>query len=72
MIVTTGKVRHGTVEIDARVISEGAMVAILALEDDETFELDAKDEANLLAAMVEAERGETLSAAEVLAGIHGR
>ena len=36
MIVTTGKVRHGAIEIDARALTEGAMVTILALEGDST------------------------------------
>ena len=72
MIVTTGKVRHGAIEIDARALTEGAMVTILALEGDETFELDVRDEFDLLTAIAEAERGETLTAAEVLAAIRCR
>ncbi len=72
MIVTTGKVKHGVIQLEPTVLTEGARVTILAWEDDDTFELDATDEANLLAAIAEAERGETLSAAEVLAGIQSQ
>ena len=72
MIVTTGNVTHGVIELEPTILTEGAKVTILALEDDDTFELDATDEANLLAAIAEAERGETHSAAEVLAGIRSR
>ena len=72
MIVTTGNVTHGVIELEPTILTEGAKVTTLALEDDDTFELDATDEANLLAAIAEVERGETHSAAEVLAGIRSR
>jgi hypothetical protein len=44
----------------------------LAREGEESFELGPKDEAALLAAIAEAERGETVSAAEVLRKIRGK
>jgi hypothetical protein len=37
---------------------EGAKVTILVHEDDETFEVNAEEEANLLAAIAEANREE--------------
>ena len=41
-------------------------MTVLAPEGDETFELLPEEEAKLLAAIAEAERGETTSAAYVL------
>lgn len=66
MLITTGKVRGGTIQIDARNLPEGATVTVLAPEGDETFELSSEEEAKLLAAIAEAERGETTNAADLL------
>ena len=43
----------------------------LAPEQDETFVLDSKDEAALLAALAEADRGETISDEELLNRLRG-
>jgi hypothetical protein len=72
MIITTGRVRSGKIEIDDATLPEGTKVTVLAREGEETFELALEDEAALLAAIEEAERGETVSAAEVLRKIHGK
>jgi hypothetical protein len=45
---------------------EGTLVPVLAPEGDETFELATEEEATLLAAIAEAERGETTNAADLL------
>jgi hypothetical protein len=66
MLITTGKVRGGTIQIDAKSLPEGATVTVLAPEGDETFELSSEEEAKLLAAIAEAERGETTSAVQIL------
>ena len=66
MLITTGKVHGGTIKIDAKGLPEGATVTVLAPEGDETFELAPADEAKLLAAIGEADRGETTSASQVL------
>ncbi len=66
MLVTTGKVRHGTVEIEGKNLPEGATVTILVPEGDETFVLSPEDEGRLLAAIGEAERGEVVDASVVL------
>lgn len=66
MRVTTGTVRHGNVELDAKDIPEGTTVTVLAPEGDETFDLGPADEAKLLAAIEEAARGQTTAAAEVI------
>lgn len=66
MLITTGIVHGGTIQIDAKSLPAGATVTVLAPEGDETFELSSEDEAKLLAAIAEAERGETTNAAELL------
>lgn len=66
MLITTGKVHDGAIEVDVQDLPEGATVTVLAHEGDETFELDAAQEASLLAAIAEAERGEVFDAWRVL------
>ena len=66
MLVTTGKVRHGAVEIEGKGLPEGATVTILVPEGDETFLLAPEDERRLLAAIDEVERGEVIDASVVL------
>jgi hypothetical protein len=65
MLITTGQVHGGAIEVDSGSLPEGTKVTILVHEDDETFELGADDEAALLAAIAEADRGDGLSASEV-------
>ena len=66
MLITTGKVLGGTIKVDEKSLPEGAIVMVLAPEGDETFELLPEEEAKLLAAIAEAEQGETTSAADIL------
>jgi hypothetical protein len=66
MRITTGKVLGGMIKVDAKSLPEGVIVTVLAPEGDETFELLPEEEAKLLAAIAEAVRGETASAAYVL------
>jgi hypothetical protein len=66
MLITTGKVNNGVIQIDSKDLPDGTTVTLLAHEGDETFELDAAQEAELLTAIAEAERGEFVSASEVL------
>lgn len=63
MRITTEKVHGGTIKVD---LPEGAAVTVLDPEGDETFDLSSEEEAKLLAAIAEAERGETTSAANLL------
>lgn len=69
MLIATGKVIAGTLKVDAGNLPEGATVTVLVLEGDGTFELSSEKEAALLAAIAEAERGETTGVAQVLAGL---
>jgi hypothetical protein len=66
MLITTGKVLGGTIKVDVQGLSEGAVVTVLAPEGDETFELSPEEEAKLLAAIAEAERGEATNASDIL------
>lgn len=66
MLIATGKVRHGTIEVDAGTLPEGTTVTVLAAEGDESFQLGPGDEALLLAAIEEAGRGDTVSPSQVL------
>jgi hypothetical protein len=60
MLITTGQVHNGAIEVN-NTLPEGAKVTILIHEDDETFEVTAEEEATLLAAIAEADRGDTWS-----------
>ena len=66
MLITTAKVNNGVIQIDTNDLPDGTTVTVLAHEGDETFELDEVQETELLAALAEAERGELISAAELL------
>lgn len=66
MLITTGKVLGGIIKLDEKSLPEGAIVTVLAPEGDETFELRPEEEVQLLAAIAEAERGETTDASRVL------
>jgi len=62
MRVTTGRVDDGRIEVSRESLAEGEAVIVLALEGDETFTLDPQDEAALLAAIAEGDRGDVISA----------
>jgi hypothetical protein len=66
MLITTAKVNNGVIEVDSNELPDGTTVTLLALEEDEMFELDATQETLLLGAIAEAERGEVISAEELL------
>jgi hypothetical protein len=64
MLITTSRVQNGAIEVDN--LPDGAKVTILVHEDDEAFEVSAEQEAKLLAAIAEAERGDHISASQLL------
>lgn len=66
MQLATGTVIGGKVIVDGASLPDGTVVTILAREMDETFEVPPELEAELLASIAEADRGETISAAELL------
>jgi hypothetical protein len=66
MLITTGRVSGGSIELETGNLPEGARVTIIAPENGEVFALSADDEAKLLDAVAEAECGETIPASELL------
>lgn len=71
MQIASGKVINGRVVVDGD-LPEGADVRLLALDGEETFEVDAELEAVLLQSIAQGERGETVSAADLLGEMRSR
>ncbi len=69
MRLATGKVRKGAIVLDGTPFEEGETVTVIARDRPDTFEVGPQDEALLLNALEEADRGECLDASEVLATI---
>lgn len=67
MQVTSGRVVHGRIELDAE-LPEGASVTVIAT-DDKTFDADATTEKMLLDAIAQCERGQTVPLKQVLADL---
>ena len=72
MKMATGKVVGGKVVVEGVALEEGASVTVLAKDDEAGFELTPEQEAELLLSIAEADRGETVSAEEVLAKLARR
>lgn len=72
MRVATGKVIAGKILVDGEPLTEGATVTVLAPDDGGVFELDAEDEAALLAAIEEADRGDMVDGAQLLRELGNR
>lgn len=66
MQITTGTVVAGKIVVEGDPLPEGAVVTALAREADETFEVSPELEAKLLVSIAQADRGETISAGELL------
>ena len=66
MQLATGTVVSGKIVVEGSALPEGAVVTILAREADETFEVPPQLEAELRESIAQAERGETISAGEML------
>lgn len=60
MRITTGKVRDGAIDLEGEVLPEGTIVTVIAPDDEEAFELAPNEEADLIAAMEEADRDQTV------------
>jgi hypothetical protein len=72
VVITSGKVVAGKIVVDGDPLSDGTTVTVLAHEGDESFELDAAAEAELLKSLAEGDRGETIPAEEVLRTLRNR
>ena len=66
MRVTSGKVISGHIVVEGEPLPDGSIVTVLARDVDESFELDAMAEAELLLSLAEADRGELIPAEDVL------
>ena len=66
MRISNGRVVSGHVVLEGEPLPDGALVTVLSREGDETFELDAAAEAELLESLAEADRGELMPAEEIL------
>jgi hypothetical protein len=66
MQLATGIVVKGKIIVDGEPFPDGTVVTILAREAHETFEVPPELEAELLESIAEADRGETISADELL------
>lgn len=71
MLIATGKVVDGRVELEAD-LPEGASVIVLALEGDESFEADAETERMLLESIALCDRGQTTPIAQLLSELRSR
>jgi beta-lactam-binding protein with PASTA domain len=71
MRIAPGKVVNGRVELDVE-LPEGTSVTVLALEGDETFEVDAETEQMLLQAIAQCEKGQTTPMADLLSELRSR
>lgn len=66
MRLATGTVIGGKVVLNGDSFAEGAVVTILARDDDETFVASPEQEAELLSAIAELERGDSISSEQLL------
>lgn len=66
MKIATGKVVGGKVVVEGSLLEEGTSVTVLARDEESGFALSPEEEAELLLSIAEADRGETISAEEVL------
>jgi hypothetical protein len=66
VLITSGTVVRVKIVVDGEPLRNSAVVTVIAREADESFELDAAAEAELLESMAEGDRGDTIPADEVL------
>lgn len=67
MQVATGTVVGGKIVVEGLDLAEGETVTVLTQRPEEEVHLSPKEEAELLEAIAEADRGETISAEELFA-----
>ncbi len=71
MKIASGKVVHGQIVYEGE-LPEGADITLIAREDEETFEVSPELRAVLLESIAQCERGETISADELLSEMRSR
>ena len=65
MRITKGTVVNGHIVVEGETLKEGSVVTVL-VADERTFTLNPEEEAALLEAIAEADRGELVDADDVL------
>ena len=65
MGIVTGKVVEGKVLVDGMTLPEGAVVTVVTREPSQPVQLTPDEEARLLEAAAEADRGETVPAKDL-------
>lgn len=66
MRITSGKVVSGQIVVEGEPLPDGAIVTVLTRDVEESFDLDAATEAELLLSIAEADRGELIPADVVM------
>jgi len=66
MKVATGTVIEGKVIVEGESLAEGTKVTVVLREDEESFDLTTEEKEELLASIAEIERGEYITADELL------
>ncbi|MBS3960205.1 MAG: hypothetical protein KGZ52_12550 [Xanthomonadaceae bacterium] len=72
MQIVTGTIVEGRVVVQGVALPEGTRVTVLARGADEGFTLSAEDEDELLEALAEIDRGESVSLEQLLATLPHR
>jgi hypothetical protein len=70
--MTTGKVVSGHIVLEGEPLPDGADVTVLVQEADEPFEITPELRAALLESIAQCDRGETISADELLREMRSR
>ena len=66
MRIANGRIVDGKVEVEGEPLAEGSIVTVLVRDEDEGFQVPSHQEAALLAAIDEADRGELIDGADLL------
>ncbi len=66
MKVMSGTVVDGRIVVEGEPLIDGSKVTVIAQEDEKTFELSSEQEAELLLAIAEIERGEGIDGYQFL------
>ena len=61
MKIATGRVVEGKVVLEGEPLSEGAVVTVVARDDDDTFDVSPEEGRALLEAIAQADRGQVVS-----------
>ena len=67
MKIATGTVTHGTIVVEGQPFSEGETVTVLSYGGGEPFRVSPEEKRMLLESIAQADRGELVDAADVLA-----